>query len=152
MSMAWNPSPEVAIVRDAARRLDEITKGHVNRAVLLYTTRTDGLGYVSYGVNREQCGLAKRLAEVAFESVREGFPNLVEYHYRHDWKQLSAGEEIDWEGIRRDVLLRLEILEKMLDADNVDEHARRLLVRDLVLPAVELIGRFCSCVQEGEPA
>ena len=69
--MAWNPGPEVAAVRDAARRLGEIRKSKVRQCIVLYTTAAGELGVASYGETKAECGEAKRLADKLFDRATE---------------------------------------------------------------------------------
>lgn len=48
--MAWNPSPEVAAVRDAARKLG------ADRAVVFFTLPNGQCGFASYGETKAKCG------------------------------------------------------------------------------------------------
>lgn len=63
--MAWNPSPEVAVARDAAKRL-----GNAKQCIVLWVSE-DGtqLGYASYGQTKALCADAKRLGETAYKAV-----------------------------------------------------------------------------------
>lgn len=61
--MAWNPSPEVAIARDAARQLK------ANRIVILYMTELDQIGYASYGETKPLCDETRILADVIYEAA-----------------------------------------------------------------------------------
>jgi hypothetical protein len=67
--MAWNPSPSVAVARDAAKRLGEIGGSTVNRCIVLYTLDNGRMGYASYGQTPFLCNGAKKLADVAYEAV-----------------------------------------------------------------------------------
>lgn len=68
--MAWNPSPEVALARDAAKKLG------ANRVVILFTTAEDKIGYASYGETRALCDETKKLAEKVYQS---GYDWLAEF-------------------------------------------------------------------------
>jgi hypothetical protein len=61
--MAWNPSPEVAVARDAARRLG------ANRTIIIYFTDSHQLGMSSYGATRELCREAGKLGDKIYEMV-----------------------------------------------------------------------------------
>jgi hypothetical protein len=66
--MAWNPSPEVQVARDAAAALGRLV-GSVNRCVILYTTDGEKCGYVSYGRTKALCAEAKSIANIAHAAV-----------------------------------------------------------------------------------
>jgi len=67
--MAWNPSPEVAIARDVAKKLDD-----AKAVVVIYITK-DGskCGSISYGKDKETCEAAKhwsrKLHDVAMDEI-----------------------------------------------------------------------------------
>jgi len=61
--MAWNPTPEVALARECAKKLG------ANRTIILYTTAQGQLGYASYGKTRALCASAKRLADAAYDAA-----------------------------------------------------------------------------------
>lgn len=69
--MAWSPSPEVAVARDSADRLGKLMGDRIDRCVLLYTTRSGQMGYVSYGSSRAMCDEAKVIADAAFDRTRD---------------------------------------------------------------------------------
>lgn len=69
--MAWNPSPEVQVSRDAAARLSAITKGTVNRCIVMYTTAEGKIGYASYGMNSRLCVDTKALADHVYRAARD---------------------------------------------------------------------------------
>lgn len=62
--MAWNPTPEVAALRDYAKRFggEYIVLIHINE-------REEKMGVVTYGETREKCGRAKKLGDVAYNAV-----------------------------------------------------------------------------------
>ena len=62
--MAWNPSPEVAVLRDYSAKFgdDYLILVHIN-------TATNKLGFVSYGATKAKCKRAAELAEVARQAV-----------------------------------------------------------------------------------
>ena len=63
--MAWNPSPAVAVARDAARRL----KAH--QVVIVYLNLVDEkIGMASYGENRVLCAEAGKLGDELYEAAR----------------------------------------------------------------------------------
>lgn len=47
--MAWNPSPEVQVARDAARTL------LANTAIVIWTTTDGHIGMASYGQTKSLC-------------------------------------------------------------------------------------------------
>lgn len=62
--MAWNPSPEVAVARDAAKAL-----GNAPMCVVLYVTDDQKLGMASYGRTKELCKQAAFIGDKAFEAI-----------------------------------------------------------------------------------
>lgn len=64
--MAWNPTPEVAVARDAAKAL-----GDVPMVVVMWVS-TDGqnLGVATYGKTKELCGHAAELGKVVFNAAK----------------------------------------------------------------------------------
>jgi hypothetical protein len=65
--MAWNPSPEVAIARDAAKRL-----GDADQCIVIFLNyRTNKIGMASYGRTKELCADAKELGTIAFEAIND---------------------------------------------------------------------------------
>lgn len=65
--MAWNPSPEVAVARDAAKALG------ADRVVITYTTPAGQIGYASFGQTKELCAETKRLADKLYERAMAWF-------------------------------------------------------------------------------
>lgn len=65
--MAWNPSKEVAVARDAAKAL-----GDAPQCIVIWVT-PDGerLGVASYGRTRELCAATKVMADAAYDAVME---------------------------------------------------------------------------------
>lgn len=61
--MAWNPTPEVAAVRDAAKKLQ------TPLAVIVYLTHDGKLAMASYGQNVELCKHAGKLGEHLFDAA-----------------------------------------------------------------------------------
>lgn len=63
--MAFNPSKEVSVARDAAEALDDAPV-----CVVLWLT-TDGkkLGMASYGKTMKLCGVAARLGDYLYEAA-----------------------------------------------------------------------------------
>jgi len=64
--MPWNPSPEVAVARDAASRLG------ATQAVVFYVLPNGKYGYASYGKTKPLCAGAKRWADFLYDNL-EGF-------------------------------------------------------------------------------
>lgn len=67
--MAWNPSPEVAVARDAARKLI------ADRCVILYTTPTGQIAYASYGETKALCAETRKLGDALYDRAMEWFRN-----------------------------------------------------------------------------
>lgn len=146
--MAWNPSPEVQVARDAAERLGSLAKGRTAMCVVLYILDDGAAGYASYGRTSGLCGVARRLADRLFETMQESHDAIGESHIRHDWKALDK-QQPDWKAAMEDVCERIGLLRAGLSAIE-DSGLRHAYIRDLVLPAMELLGRFCACVRVGE--
>jgi hypothetical protein len=63
--MAWNPSPEVAVARDAAKQL-----GNASMCVVLWIDeRGEKIGMASYGKTRSLCETAKGIGQNAYEKT-----------------------------------------------------------------------------------
>jgi predicted secreted protein len=67
--MAWNPSPEVAVARDAAVKLK------ADRVVIVYTTAAGNIGYASYGETKALCAEAKVIADKVYKTAYRHFEN-----------------------------------------------------------------------------
>jgi len=66
--MAWNPSPEVAVARDAAKKLN------AEMCVVLYVDLRKGqMGYASYGKTRALCDETKKLADHCYAAAKGWF-------------------------------------------------------------------------------
>ena len=62
--MAWNPSPEVAVARDAAKALG------ADQVVIVYIKNdTDQFGTISFGKTKQLCDAAKPMGDVAHQAV-----------------------------------------------------------------------------------
>ena len=65
--MAWNPSPEVAVARNAALRL-----GDASMCVVIWIDETgEHLGCASYGKTVVLCETAKGLGDVLYEKAMD---------------------------------------------------------------------------------
>ena len=67
--MAWNPSPEVAVARDAAHKLGSLVGSGVRQIVVLYVTEDGRLGLASYGKDKANCAKAKWLGDRLYEQT-----------------------------------------------------------------------------------
>ncbi len=65
--MAWNPTPEVAVARDAAGKFG------ADRCVVLYTLPDGRIGYASYGSTKPLCDETKRLADKLYDRAMAFF-------------------------------------------------------------------------------
>lgn len=145
--MAWNPTPEVQVARDAAKALTKAGR-FIDRIVLLFTTEQGQIGYASYGKDSNHCGQARRLADVVYERGLEAMENIPDFHHRHG-HGVSNGSDIDWKGLEKEVILKIRLLRTSINAfpgPGANDATRQMYVRDLVMPAIELLGRFCNCV------
>jgi len=62
--MAWNPKLEVAVARDAAKRLD------ADECIVLYRRLgTRAVGCASYGKTKALCAEARRLGDKCFDTL-----------------------------------------------------------------------------------
>jgi hypothetical protein len=75
--MAWNPSPEVQVARDAAAKLGPLARSTVNQVVIIYTTDDGRLGSITYGKTRELCAQAKLLGDKLYERTMEHFEDYA---------------------------------------------------------------------------
>lgn len=64
--MAWNPSPEVAVARDAANKL-----GDASMCIVLWVTPDEKVGMASYGKTRALCDAARIIADEVWNAVVE---------------------------------------------------------------------------------
>lgn len=62
--MAWNPSPEVAVARDAARKL-----GVDQVMVVTIDYSKNQIGSITYGANKKLCAHAAQLGKAAYRAV-----------------------------------------------------------------------------------
>lgn len=65
--MAFNPSPKVAAARDFARKFGK------EQVVILSINKTGELEYASYGETKSLCSEAKKLGNIAFDSIMDSF-------------------------------------------------------------------------------
>jgi len=69
--MAWNPSPEVQVARDAAAKL-----GDADQVIIITINYAKNqLGAVTYGKTKQLCSGAKLLGLRAYEAVYEAIEN-----------------------------------------------------------------------------
>jgi hypothetical protein len=146
--MAWNPTPEVQVARDAAKALTKSGR-FIDRCVILFTTEQGEMGYASYGKDSRHCGEARRIADAAYEHVASMFEKIED---AHGSSRPTGGENVPWNDIVAETTAKIGLLRDSLAAFPADQSdARRMYMRDLVLPAMELLARFCSCVNIEEP-
>lgn len=69
--MAWNPSPEVAVARNAAKALG------ADRCIILYTLPDGKLGYASFGQTARLCAQAKLLADEVYGAALRYFDEVA---------------------------------------------------------------------------
>lgn len=62
--MAWNPSPEVAAARDAAKKLDGAPV-----CIVVWLTNDAQVGMASYGKSSELCKIAGELGDALFNAA-----------------------------------------------------------------------------------
>jgi hypothetical protein len=65
--MPWNPSPQVAAARDAAKALG------ADRVVIVFTTPEGRFGYASFGRDKALCANARKLGDRLYEEVERFF-------------------------------------------------------------------------------
>lgn len=66
--MAWNPAPEVAVARDAARKLG------ARKCVIIYIT-DEHFGMASYGETKALCAEAGKLGDALYDETRRYLEN-----------------------------------------------------------------------------
>lgn len=72
--MAWNPSPEVAVARDAAKKL-----GNARACVVVWITNDgESIGMASFGIDKSTCADCKPLGKDLYERAKE---YVSEYRY-----------------------------------------------------------------------
>lgn len=144
--MAWNPTPEVQVARDAAAAIDKVTNATIDMCIVTWIDNQSRAGYASYGRTSVLCGMARRIADVAYEAILDSkkFDAICLAVTRGN-ERATDGSGIDFEGLEAEVVGKLRLLKASLRAE-MDPTTRKLIVRDLLLPAAELLARFCSCV------
>lgn len=64
-TMAWNPSPEVAVARDAAAKL-----GNADQVMIVTINYANNqIGVTTYGKTKALCSSAKKLGDAAYKAV-----------------------------------------------------------------------------------
>ena len=151
--MAWNPSPEVQVARDAAESIRRVTKAKkMDMCIVIWFTDDERCGYASYGRSSVLCGMARRIADVAYEAITDSEKfNAICNAVTRGNARATDGSGIDFEGLEAEVVAKLRMLKASLAAE-MDQTTRTMIVRDLVLPAAELLARFCTCVNIEEPS
>lgn len=76
--MAWNPSPEVAVARDAANKLTSHYGVKVQKCIVTFVLADDRLGCASYGVDKAHCAAAKSLADAIYEAAMDHYGDPTE--------------------------------------------------------------------------
>ena len=67
--MAWNPAPEIAVARDAARKL-----GDADQIIIITLNHAkEQMGLFTYGKTKALCDDAYQLGKVAYEAAREEY-------------------------------------------------------------------------------
>ena len=67
--MAWNPSPQVQVARDAAKRLG----ANVGCVIIYLTANPDNMGMVSYGANAALCTEMGKLGDELMAATKKHF-------------------------------------------------------------------------------
>ncbi|MGB4031210.1 MAG: hypothetical protein WBK94_03010 [Tenuifilaceae bacterium] len=67
--MAWNPSPQVRVARDAAATLGRLAKSPVIQVAIVYITADGRLGTVTYGQTKALCAEAKALGDELYDAA-----------------------------------------------------------------------------------
>jgi hypothetical protein len=95
--------------------------------------------------------MARRVADVAYQAIddSEKFDAICHAVTRGN-ERATDGSGIDFDGLEAEVVGKLRLLKASLAAE-MDPTTRTMIVRDLLLPAAELLGRFCACVNIEEP-
>lgn len=65
--MAWNPSPEVAVARDAAKKL-----GNAGMCIVLWIDdEGEHIGMASYGKDRQLCAAAGNIGKCCYDAAQK---------------------------------------------------------------------------------
>lgn len=158
--MAWNPSPEVQVARDAAAAMTKARhkKGTlsdpIDRCMVIFTTEQGECGYASYGQTKQMCGQARRLADEAFGAIMRSYRDIIDHSIRWEPGGL-ADARFDFDKIAKQVCDKLMLLKAVServglepgDPKDTGPQVNHLINRDLVMPCVELLMRFCQAVQ-----
>lgn len=139
--MAWNPSPEVQVARDAAKALGAIKGVTVDRCVINWTSDCGKVGYSSFGLTSKLCGEARRMGDVVYDALIEHYERTIG---AHDREKLIDPAEIDFDAIERETVKKIRILSAV--AKNLPEHERRTVYRDLIAPCLAVLMRFDMAV------
>ena len=78
--MAWNPSPAVAVARDAAAKLGTLAGSGVEQLVIAYITDDNRTGIVTYGRTAQLCSVTKKLGDSIYKHIQD-------YYRRHGMKK-----------------------------------------------------------------
>lgn len=98
--MAWNPSPEVAVARDAARRISEIGNARVEHMVVIWTAGR-GYGMASYGPTKALCSEAGDIGDFLFRTLGQYLVGLeTESDVRQQLETVSRIAEVLKERLR----------------------------------------------------
>jgi len=69
--MAWNPSKEVAVARDAAKQLN-----NARACVVVWISRDgENIGMASFGIDKATCADAGKLGDHLYETAKEYVTN-----------------------------------------------------------------------------
>lgn len=144
--MAWNPSPEVQVARDAAAAIGRVTGGTIDVCVVMWIDGRSRAGYASYGRTPGLCGMARRVADAAYQAVSDSEKfDAICHAVTRGHERATDGSGIDFAALEAEVVGKLRLLRAALAAE-MDARVGAMMVRDLVLPAAELLARFCACV------
>ncbi len=139
--MAWNPSPEVQVARDAAKALGAIKGVTVDRCIINWTSDSGKVGYSSFGLTSKLCGEARRMGDVVYDALIEHYERTMD---AHDREKLIDPAEIDFEGIERETVKKIRLLASVTKNLPIDE--RRRVYRDLIAPCLGILMRFDMAV------
>lgn len=144
--MAWNPSPEVKIARDAATAIGDLKGRETDMCIVTWIGTDMTAGYASYGRTPGLCGMARRFADASYEIISDPdrFDGICNSLLRAN-RTASDGTGIDFDALEAEVIGKLRLLKAVVQAE-ADPSLRTAIVRDLVMPAAELLARFAACV------